>query len=466
MRIVQDPPTAGLARPAPQPRSRPTAALFLLLSCVLVLLAGCAEPGTSADSAHRSGRSVLQVPGDFGTIQAAVDAARPGDLVLIHPGVYHESVRVATAGIVLRGTDRNRVVLDGRFLLPNGITATGAGSVVENLTVRDYLFNGLLFTGVTDQRLQQVGAGGSEYNPLDTAKFPEVVGFRASYVTAYDNGLYGIYAFDARNGLIEDSYSSGQADSGIYVGQCRPCATELRGNTLQHNAVGVEITNASEGVYVLGNRITANRVGLTAQSDDLEALAPQHGAVVSGNVISGNDDPQSPEQADGGFGIGVGIGGGTGNQITGNLITANPAVGVEVADVQGYRALGNTVSGNRFAGNGVDLVLNAPSGSGNCFADNSPAGQSPAQLEQLAPCGPGAGAGAAPKGALPPGQAAAVSAPPGVSFELLPPPPDQAQLPGAAHAPARPAVGLPGVVDTKAYPLPTDPAAMPQPVAR
>ncbi len=466
MRIVPKLSAGAPARLANPRRLRPAAALFLLLSCVLVLVAGCAGPSPSQDRAHRSGRSVLQVPGDFGTIQAAVDVARPGDLVLIHPGVYHESVTVTTPDVVLRGTDRNTVVLDGRFLMANGITATGAGTVVENLTVRDYQFNGLLFTGVTDQQLQQAGAGGSEYDPLDTAKFPEVVGFRASYVTAYDNGLYGIYAFDARNGLIEDTYSSGQADSGIYVGQCRPCATELRGNTLQHNAVGVELTNASEGVFVLGNRIVANRVGLTAQSDDLEALAPQHGAVVSGNVISGNNEPQSPEQADGGFGIGIGIGGGTGDLITRNLITANSAAGVDVSDVQGYRALGNTVSGNRASGNGVDLVLNTPDGTGNCFTDNSPAGQSPARLEQLAPCGPGAGPGTGPGGALPPGRAAAVTAPPGVSFELLPAPPDQPQLPGAAHAPIRAAVGLPGPVDPRAYPLPLDVAAVPQPIGR
>ena len=42
-------------------------------------------------------------------------APRPGDLVLVSPGVYHESVTVATDGIVLRGVDRNRTILDGEF---------------------------------------------------------------------------------------------------------------------------------------------------------------------------------------------------------------------------------------------------------------------------------------------------------------------------------------------------------------
>ena len=37
---------------------------------------------------------VIQVPIDKPTIQAAVDAAQAGDLVLVAPGVYHEAVRV------------------------------------------------------------------------------------------------------------------------------------------------------------------------------------------------------------------------------------------------------------------------------------------------------------------------------------------------------------------------------------
>jgi pectin methylesterase-like acyl-CoA thioesterase len=57
--------------------------------------------------------------GSFTSIQAAVNAARPGDWILIAPGVYHEQgsagagVLIKTAGIHLRGLDRNGVVVDG-----------------------------------------------------------------------------------------------------------------------------------------------------------------------------------------------------------------------------------------------------------------------------------------------------------------------------------------------------------------
>ena len=57
----------------------------------------------------------------YTTVQAAVNAARPGDWVLIWPGVYHEkSKRWPTAGvwiqkpgIHLRGLARNGVIIDG-----------------------------------------------------------------------------------------------------------------------------------------------------------------------------------------------------------------------------------------------------------------------------------------------------------------------------------------------------------------
>lgn len=35
------------------------------------------------------------------SIQAAVDRARPGDTVLLKPGVYHQSVQIRTNGITL-----------------------------------------------------------------------------------------------------------------------------------------------------------------------------------------------------------------------------------------------------------------------------------------------------------------------------------------------------------------------------
>src|SRR5438874_10892232 len=66
--------------------------------------------------------------GDYTSIQDAVDAAHPGDWILIAPGDYHEQadhrgagpatepgagVMIRTPNIHLRGLDRNAVIVDG-----------------------------------------------------------------------------------------------------------------------------------------------------------------------------------------------------------------------------------------------------------------------------------------------------------------------------------------------------------------
>ncbi|WP_369234468.1 right-handed parallel beta-helix repeat-containing protein [Streptomyces sp. R21] len=427
-----------------------------LLLALLSALSACGA-GTGSGDDEGGGAALVRVPQDTPSLQKAVDRVRPGGLVLVSPGVYRESVRMTRPRVVLRGTDRGKVIVDGEFRRANGITVTGAGSVVENLTVRGHLANGVLFTGVTDRRLQSAaGAGGSAYDPLDTVKFPPLGGFRASYVTAYDNALYGIYAFDARDGIIERSYASGQADSGIYVGQCRPCRTVVRDNVTEHNAVGVEVTNASEELYLLGNRASRNRVGLTVNSNDMEALGPQHRAVVAGNAFTDNNDDRSPEQADGGFGIGVGAGGARDNLFTRNLVTGNHTGGLLLSDVQGYPARGNTVRGNRVTGNGTDLVLATSGTGGNCFTDNG--GSVTASPRGLPRCGAATAAQASGGGRV-----RALPQPPGISFRDVPAPPAQPSLPGPPTAPARPAVGLPGRVDPDTFPLPGSARAVPRP---
>src|SRR5262249_48819614 len=154
-----------------------------------------------------------------------VDAAKPGDLVLLRPGVYHESVTVSEArsGIVIRGLDRNRVVLDGRNRLADGIAVHADGVAVENLTVRRYLGDGVAWSP------------SSSYSSSE-----QLEGWRGSYLTAANNGLYGVYAYGATHGRFDHVYASGQPDSGIYVGGCAPCHALVTTSVAEHNQVGYE----------------------------------------------------------------------------------------------------------------------------------------------------------------------------------------------------------------------------------
>lgn len=310
----------------------------------------------------------ITVPAQVGTIQAAVDAAQEGATIVVAPGVYKESVQVRTKGLTIRGTQRGSVIIDGEVKRANGIVVTAPEVSIQNLTVRNHTLNGLLITGLAENG--GMGRGSNGYTKLDTEKFPPLQGFRVSYVTASNNALYGIYAFDAQHGVIEQSYASGSADSGFYVGQCKPCDIVVRGNVAERNAVGYEGTNASGRMYVLGNRFSGNRVGMTSNSDYQEAFVPQEDAVFAGNLVSDNSEALSPAQADGAFGLGVGIAGGTKNLLSRNLITGNPGNGVALGSSEDLPPLDNRFEGNVITRNGQDVryvaTQRAP-GRNNCF---------------------------------------------------------------------------------------------------
>ncbi len=83
----------------------------LMLAALLAL-----PPGTAA-------ADTLRVPADHATIQAAVDAASTGDVVLVARGTYAENLVVSTPGLTIRGA---HAVIDGSLAGPCvDVTADG-----------------------------------------------------------------------------------------------------------------------------------------------------------------------------------------------------------------------------------------------------------------------------------------------------------------------------------------------------
>ncbi|CAN5692692.1 hypothetical protein BH11ACT8_BH11ACT8_28090 [soil metagenome] len=396
---------------------------LVLVAASLVACGG----GSDGSDAHEP--TTLAVPADYDTVQAAVDAARSGDTVLVSPGTYNEAVRVDTAGVRLQGTDRSDVVFDGDGLKGNGITVTAADVVVANLTVQNFNQNGVLVTGFTKDG--GIGHGSDGYETLDPEAFPPIEGFAVRYVTASNNGLYGIYAFDSHDGVLEHNYASGHPDSGIYVGQCQECRILVRDNVLERNAVGYEQANASDSVVVTGNRLVGNRVGLTVLSDYQEAFVPTTDGTVVGNLVADNNEVDTPHQAEGGFGIGIGLSGAVGTTVERNLVTGNETAGIAISSSADLPPTGNELSGNTATGNGADIWYAASTlapGSGNCLADNTVTSTRPPGLAADLTCADGS-AGAGDQGAGV--ELTMARDPQGIAFFDVVAPPAQPSMPAA-----------------------------------
>lgn len=390
-------------------------------------------------------RGEVHVPADAATLNAAMDLVSPGGVVVLAAGTYQEQLLVDKADVTIRGEDRNRTVIDGGGIRPYGIVAIAGGVRIENLTVTGATFYGVLVTGLHDGD-GPADPGEDGYTGWDPQSFPPLQRFLIDHVTAYNNGLYGIYAFNSQHGVIRDSYASGSADSGFYVGQCEDCDILVTGNVAERNAVGFENANASDSVVIVGNRFSDNRVGMTLLSSYQEAFTPQRANTVVGNLIADNVEADSPSQAEGGFATGIGISGGQRNVIERNRITGNPRAGVILTNTEDIAA-----SGNRFADNVVDGTvqvanLSAPRtpAVGNCWA---PAvASAPAELsDQLAAgCGGGDTAQAATDSLAGP------DVPRGVSFRKVAAPRDQAQLDtSVAHAKLPATVEMPAIASLK-----------------
>jgi plastocyanin len=309
-----------------------------------------------------------RVPQEYPTIQNGVDAANPGDLVLIDKGEYNEAVFVTTPSVTLRGVDRNAVILDGKFELGTGIMVGGNGVAIENMTARHYTLNGFFWTAVK--------------------------GFRGSYLTAYNNGDYGIYAFGASDGLFEHSLASGSPDSAFYVGQCAPCRVVLNDVIGNYSGLGYSGTNSSGDMYVLNSRFEHNRSGIGTTTFDIELNPPGRDTTIVGNVVS---DSGLDNEAAGFYatetlaGNGIGLVGTHNNHVAHNLVVRSRNNGILVLpllDRHYWPSTGHVIRQNTVLGSGrADLAAGGFGTIGNCFSENVFRTSLPWGLQALNGCG-------------------------------------------------------------------------------
>ncbi|KOG12467.1 MULTISPECIES: right-handed parallel beta-helix repeat-containing protein [Streptomyces] len=204
-----------------------------LLACTVALTAsglGAAAPSAVSRTVH------LVKPGE--SIQKAVDAAKPGDTIVLAPGTYRESVRITTSGLTLLGSGSASTVLvpgdataaDACAKAGHGICVTGTDSdPVEGVTVRSLALRGFTANGLWASRTDR----------LTVRK-----------VLAEKNGKWGIAQERSTRGVFSHNIARNNADAGLFLA-----------NTTDTEAGATD----TEGTRVTRNSLSGNRIGLTVR---------------------------------------------------------------------------------------------------------------------------------------------------------------------------------------------------------
>jgi parallel beta-helix repeat protein len=253
----------------------------------------------SAGGLSGAGGQVWHVPGDYPTIQAAVDAAGEGDTILVAPGVYSEHV-VVSSRLTLRGAGPvspverpsasagENVVLDGTDLggVGIGIHVRGASAAepvigvdVSRFEVRNFE-RGIMVEWAAETRVSHnyvhdnldtaaPAAGGDGYGIVLTSAWASDVGHNR----ISGNGFGGILV------------NAGSTDNTLHNN--RIVENGIQSCTLCRNGAGINLTGPSNDNRVLYNEILGtNGRGVVIQRP--LAQAPITGILVAHNRVQGN----------------------------------------------------------------------------------------------------------------------------------------------------------------------------------
>ena len=233
----------------------------------------------STMASRNSGTHVVD-PGE--SIQAAVNAASPGDTVIVKAGTYRESVRISTNGLTLRA--HGNVTLKppkygyGECYLPEhevGICVVppdfnpATGSYASRL--RDVTITGFLITGFEGDGVFGFGTEN----------------LKVSHVVATGNTAYGVASFDGVGTTFSRNAVSGSQDAGIYVGDSPAANAVVTDNRSWDNALGILVRH-SRNVVVSNNEAWGNCIGVLLLADGQET-GSGHTAVLNNTVAANND---------------------------------------------------------------------------------------------------------------------------------------------------------------------------------
>ena len=276
----------------------------------LVLFLGGAAP---------AGASLLIVPDDQATIQAALDAAMAGDTIEVRQQVYHEKIAFPRSGnavdgyITLQAFPGDKPVLDG-----TGVSGSNMVLIEDRSYVKLIGFEIRNDLGVNDGSGVRFLGSGSNIEIRDN-EIHDIRGQHAMGITVYGTGATPI------SNLIID---------GNEIHDCEPFRSEAL--TLNGNVTDFQVTN---NVVRDVNNIGIDFIG--GESD----IQPDSSKVARNGVCRGNTVLRAREQG-GGYAGGIYVDGGRDIVIENNTVSGCD-LGIEIgAENSGIVASGVIVRDN------------------------------------------------------------------------------------------------------------------------
>jgi hypothetical protein len=384
-----------------------------VVSAVVAIVAVTIPAVASAQQVLRVG-SFHGIPGQFASIQAAIDAAKPGDWILVGPGDYKEhaaltpsgsqsqpaGVLITTSGLRLRGMNRSSVVVDGTT--PGSPQCSSAPSDQETGPGRGGL-NGILVWKANHVWVQNLTAcnyysaeANIWWNGGDGSGKVGGWGFDGSYLTAtttfYKDEVnaprYGIFSSNWSGGTWFQDYASNFNDSGFYIGACaQVCNQTVDHIWSEYNALGYSGSNSGGRLLIENSQFDNNEDGFDTNTQNGDNPPPQDGACPRGvkppvagaptcwvfihNNVHDNNNPNVPalgSAAAAPVGTGMSVSGGRNDTIMDNTFSHNGAWGTIFVPYPDngppctggtnapglclYDQFGNALLNNSYSGNG------------------------------------------------------------------------------------------------------------------